>query len=135
MFRLHALRGVSVVALQVALAAPATVANAQNSGQPLPPVTVDAPKAQVRRVARKPTERTALPRRQAERATPAPDRHLPVVIVDGGSANAALGTPPIKQRFALPQESYSIICEYGYLGIHSLNDKIYNEHFTAFIAA
>jgi len=108
MFRLHALRGVSVVALQVALAAPATVANAQNSGQPLPPVTVDAPKAQVRRVARKPTERTALPRRQAERATPAPDRHLPVVIVDGGSANAALGTPPIKQRFALPQESYSI---------------------------
>ena len=108
MFRLHAVRGVGVVALQVALAAPATVASAQNSGQPLPPVTVDAPKAQVRRVARRPAERTELPRRRAERATPPPDRHLPVVIVDGGSANAALGTPPIKQRFALPQESFSI---------------------------
>jgi iron complex outermembrane receptor protein len=108
MFRLHALRGVSVVALQVALIAPAAVANAQNSGQQLPPVTVDAPKVAVKRVARKPVERTALPRRQAEPATPTPDRHLPVVVVDGGSANVSLGTPPIKQRFALPQESYSI---------------------------
>jgi iron complex outermembrane recepter protein len=108
MFRLHALGGVSVVALQVALAAPATVANAQNSGQPLPPVTVDAPKPQVKRVARKPAERTAQPRRQPERTTPVPERHLPVVIVDGGGTNGSLGTPPIKQRFALPQESYSI---------------------------
>ena len=108
MFRLHAAKGVSVVALQVALAAPATVASAQNSGQPLPPVTVDAPRVAVKRIARKPAERTALPRRQAERAAPAPDRPLPVVGVDGGSANASLSTPPIKQRFALPQESYSI---------------------------
>ena len=108
MSRLHALGGVSVVALQVALAAPATVANAQNSGQPLPPVTVDAPKPQVKRVARKSAERTTHPRRQAERATPAPERHLPVVVVDGGAVNASLGTPPIKQRFALPQETYSI---------------------------
>ena len=31
------------------------------------------------------------------------------MVVDGGSgANASLGTPPIKQRFQLPQESYSI---------------------------
>jgi iron complex outermembrane receptor protein len=108
MFRLHALGGVSVVAMQVALAAPATVANAQTSGQPLPPVTVDAPKPQVKRVARKPTERTVPPRRQAERTTPVPERHLPVVVVDGGGANASLATPPIKQRFALPQETYSI---------------------------
>ena len=107
MFRLHALGGVGVVALQVALAAPVTVANAQDDAQGLPPVTVEAPKSQAKRVARKPAVRTALPRRQAERAAPTPERHLPVVIVDGG-ANASLGTPPIKQRFALPQESYSI---------------------------
>jgi iron complex outermembrane recepter protein len=107
MFRLHALSGVGVVALQVALAAPATVANAQNGGEPLPPVTVEAPKSQAKRLARKPADRTALPRRQAKRATPTPHRPLPVVIVDGGT-NASLATPPVKQRFALPQESYSI---------------------------
>jgi iron complex outermembrane receptor protein len=107
MFRLHALGGVGVVALQVALAAPATIANAQDSAQPLPSVTVEAPKSQAKRLARKPAVRTALPRRQAKRVAPAPERHLPVVIVDGGS-NASLATPPIKQRFALPQQSYSI---------------------------
>jgi iron complex outermembrane recepter protein len=107
MFRLHALGGVGVVALQVALAAPATVANAQNSGEPLPPVTVEAPKSQAKRLARKPADRTALPRRQAKRATPTPQRPLPVVIVDGAT-NASLATPPVKQRFALPQETYSI---------------------------
>jgi iron complex outermembrane recepter protein len=107
MFRLHALGGVGVVAVQVALAAPLTVANAQDNAQPLPSVTVDAPKSQAKRVARKPADRTALPQRQAARTTPTADRHLPVVIVDGGT-NASLGTPPIKQRFALPQETYSI---------------------------
>ena len=107
MFRLHALGGVGVVALQVALAGPVTVANAQDDAQGLPPVTVEAPKSQAKRLARKPAVRTALPRRQAARATPTPERHLPVVIVDGG-ADASLGTPPIKQRFALPQEAYSV---------------------------
>jgi iron complex outermembrane recepter protein len=107
MFRLHALGGMGVVALQVALAAPVTVANAQDNAQPLPSVTVEAPKSQAKRVARKPAERTALPRRQAALETPTPARHLPVVIVDGGT-NASLATPPIKQRYALPQESYSI---------------------------
>jgi iron complex outermembrane receptor protein len=109
MFRLHALGGVGVVALQVALAAPVTVANAQDQDneQRLAPVTVEAPKSQAKRLARKPAVQTGLPRRQAKRVAPVPDRHLPVVIVDGGT-NASLGTPPIKQRFALPQETYSI---------------------------
>ena len=48
MFRLHALAGVSVVAVQAALLAPANVANAQGSEQALPAVTVDAPKAALR---------------------------------------------------------------------------------------
>ena len=43
MFRLHALGGVGVVAVQVALLAPATVANAQSGEKVLPPVTVEAP--------------------------------------------------------------------------------------------
>src|SRR6202035_1421331 len=31
-----------------------------------------------------------------------------VINTEGSGANASLSTPPIKQRFALPQESYSI---------------------------
>jgi hypothetical protein len=34
-----------------------------------------------------------------------------------------------------PEESYSIICQYGSLGIDSLSNKIYNEHFAGFVAA
>src|SRR5665213_4314808 len=109
MFRLHALAGVSVAALQVALLAPLTVANArdsaQDNGQALPPVTVEAPKAPVRRVAQKPGERIVARRRPGA----APERKRAVVVVDGGSnANASLDTPPVKQKYALPQESYSI---------------------------
>ncbi len=109
MFRFHARGGVSIVALQVALTAPMTVANAQDGAQALPPVTVDAPKVVVKRVARKPAARTTLPRRPAEAASTAREQNRPVVVVtsDGGS-NASLATPPIKQRFALPQESFSI---------------------------
>jgi iron complex outermembrane recepter protein len=108
MFRLHALAGVSVVAVQVALLAPATVANAQGSDQALPPVTVDAPKAPARRV-RKPGESAAVQRRPPTVAT-AREQHRPVVVIntEGSGASASLETPPIKQRFQLPQESYSI---------------------------
>jgi iron complex outermembrane receptor protein len=109
MFRFHARGGVSIVALQVALTASMTVANAQNSEQELPPVTVDAPKIVVKRVARKPPVRTPLPRRPTEAASTAREQNRPVVVVTSdGSANASLATPPIKQRFALPQESFSI---------------------------
>jgi iron complex outermembrane recepter protein len=109
MFRIHARGGVSLFALQVALTAPTTAANAQDGAQTLPPVTVDAPKIVVKRVARKPAQRTALPRRPAEPASTARQQSRPVVVVtsDGG-ANASLATPPIKQRFSLPQESFSI---------------------------
>ena len=116
MFRLHALRGVSVVALQAALLAPVAVANAQDvaqsngpdNGQALPPVTVEAPKPAAKRVAPKPGERVAAQQRPA--AAPAqPTRNLPVVVVDGGTTvSGSLSTPPVKDRFALPQESYSI---------------------------
>jgi len=109
MFRLHAMRGVSVVVLQAALLATPAAANAEVGEQALPSVTVDAPRAPARRAPRKPRERTAAFKPRTP-ATAVPERHLPVVVVtsDGSGANASLGTPPIKQRFQLPQESYSI---------------------------
>jgi iron complex outermembrane recepter protein len=109
MSRLHALGGVSAAALQVALLAPITPANAQSSGQLLPSVTVEAPKVAKKRVAPKPGEHVAA---RTPRPVAAPSQNRPVVVVDGGNsaanANGSLSTPPIKQRFALPQESYSI---------------------------
>ena len=109
MFRFSALGGASLVVMQAALLAP-TIANAQSSGQPLPPVTVDAPKTAAKRVAQKPGEQAA-PRRKRTAAKPKPQQNQPVVAADQGlgtSANGSLSTPPIKQRFSLPQESYSI---------------------------
>jgi iron complex outermembrane recepter protein len=104
MFRFHALRGVSVVALQVALSASMDVAYAEKGEheQVLPPVTIDAPRAPVRRVARKPDAPSdSIKRRPAE-------RQVPVVVVNASGANASLGTPPVVARFQLPQESFSI---------------------------
>ena len=108
MFRYHALAGVSAIAIQAALLAPAGVANAQSGeANVLPPVTVDALRCrQARRAAQKRAVRSA-----ARRSTPAaPERQLPVVVVDsaGAGANASLGTPPVVARFQLPQQSCSI---------------------------
>jgi iron complex outermembrane receptor protein len=110
MFRRHALCGVSCAALQLALLAPVSVAHAQNSEGVLPPVTIDAPPAPVRRTVRKPGEPSAAARRRTQSAAAASERQMPVVVIstEGGGANASLGTPPIKQRFGLPQESFSI---------------------------
>jgi iron complex outermembrane recepter protein len=110
MFRFHALGGVSVVALQVALSAPISVANAQGGEQALPQVTIDAPRAPVKRAARKPGEQSVAIKRRPQPTAVSPERQIPVVVItsEGGGANASLGTPPIKQRFQLPQESFSI---------------------------
>jgi iron complex outermembrane recepter protein len=109
MFRIHARCGVSIVATQAALVALAGTAHAQTADRVLPPVTVEAPNVPVKRIARKPPVRSAALRPRAQPAAIAQERHLPVVVVStGGGANASLGTPPIKQRFQLPQESFSI---------------------------
>ena len=110
MFRFRTLGGVSFVALQVGLFAPVTAAHAQSAGQALPPVTVDAPKSTTKRVAQKPGDQAALRRkRTAAKPKPEPEQNRPTVVVDtGGAVNGSLATPPIKQRYALPQESYSI---------------------------
>ena len=89
MFRYHALGGVSVIAIQVGLFAPASIAYAQNSEEKaLPPVTVDAPAA-AKRAVRKPANRTAAVRRQTQPAAAAPERQLPVVVVDTPGAGAS----------------------------------------------
>jgi iron complex outermembrane receptor protein len=108
MFRYHALAGVSAIAIQAALLASSDVANAQSgAASVLPPVTIDAPKAQPRRATAKPVARVA---RHSAPAAAAPDRQLPVVVVDtaGAGANASLGTPSAVARFQLPQQSYSV---------------------------
>ena len=108
MFRRHASVGVSLAALQVALLMPAA-AKPQGGEQALPPVTVDAPQ-QAKRAMRKPGERVASQRHRTPRTAAVPERHVPVVVVstEADGANASQGTPPIKQRFQLPQESFSI---------------------------
>jgi iron complex outermembrane receptor protein len=110
MFRFHALGGVSAVALQVALSVPISVANAQGDEQVLPQVTIDAPRTPVKRAAPKPGEQSVAIRRRPQPTAVSPERQIPVVVItsEGGGANASLATPPIKQRFQLPQESYSI---------------------------
>ena len=110
MFRIHALGGVSVVALQLALSAPASVAHAQSGEAVLPPVTVDAPQLQARRAAPKPVQSSAASGRGSRQAAAAPQRQLPVVVIEtaGVGADASPGTPPIKQRYQLPQTSESV---------------------------
>jgi len=108
MFRISALSGVSTLVLGGAMFAPCPPAIAQTSGSALPAITVDAPKQRpVARPAKK-------PQRQA---TAAAGRKKPVARAaanppgpqsDSSGVIASLGTPPVKQRFALPQESYSI---------------------------
>jgi iron complex outermembrane recepter protein len=109
MFRYHALGGVSAIAIQAALLASADLANAQSGdAKVLPPVTVDAPRMQARRAVANPVARVAA--RGRAQGTTAPERQLPVVVVDtaGAGANASLGTPAAVARFQLPQQSYSI---------------------------
>ncbi|HEV7411092.1 MAG TPA: TonB-dependent receptor plug domain-containing protein, partial [Bradyrhizobium sp.] len=102
MFRFHALGGVSVLAL---LLAPATIANANHD---LPPVTVDAP-APAKRAVRKPAPRPTSSARRSQTAATAPQRQLPVVVANAeGSGPAVPGTPPLKQRYQLPQTSESV---------------------------
>jgi iron complex outermembrane recepter protein len=111
MSRRHALRGVSVIALELALMAPASVGYAQSrigEGQrALPPVTVEAPQTQ--RAARKPASRVSVVRRRPQTPAATPERQAPVVADSQGTGvNASAGTPPAATRFSLPQESYSI---------------------------
>src|SRR3984885_5233894 len=108
MFRDRAISSLSTLVLCSVLCAISPKTNAQTAGQPLPPVTIEAPKPrQALQPAKKPPQRTASAARRKKPAATAPANPV-VAQSDSGGANASLGTPPIKQRFQLPQESFSI---------------------------
>jgi iron complex outermembrane receptor protein len=109
MFRYRALSSASTLVLCSAFAAIASMTRAQTANPPeLPPVTVEAPsQRQTARPAKRPAQRTAsAARRRKPVATAA--ANPPAPQGDVGTANASMGTPPVKQRFQLPQQSYSI---------------------------
>src|SRR5215469_7483821 len=90
MYRVHALGGVSAVAIPLALLAPADFARAQEQSQVLPPVTVEAPHQQPRAV-RKPVVRTAATvARRPQKPAPAPVNRIFVpVAASPDQANSA----------------------------------------------
>jgi iron complex outermembrane recepter protein len=107
MSRVHALRGVSSVAIPLALLAPAAPACAQS--QELPPVTVEAPA--LRHVARPATRTAATVRRsQKPAAAPRPQERIfvPVSQSPDQATSASLGPPAAVTRYQLPQQSFSI---------------------------
>lgn len=111
MFRISALSGASTVVLCSVLCVSHSPAIAQTAGRSLPPVTVEAPaQRQVARPAKKPQRQAtaaARPKKPAAAAAnpPAPQGNDQN---DGSGVKESLATPPIKQRFQLPQESTSI---------------------------
>jgi iron complex outermembrane recepter protein len=108
MFRYRALSGASTLVLCSALSAIPSLTRAQTAERPLPPVTVQAPpQRQVVNPAKKPTRRTASAARRTKPVATAAAKP-PAPQGDGNGVTASLATPPIKQRFQLPQESYSI---------------------------
>src|ERR1700691_4383818 len=108
MFRYRPSGSASTLMLCSALSAIPAMAGAQTASQSLPPVTVDAPgQRSVLRPAKKPAQRTATVSRRKKPVVTAAAKP-PVVQNDGDGPNGSLTTPPIKQRFQLPQESYSI---------------------------
>jgi iron complex outermembrane receptor protein len=105
MFREHALKGVSVIAMELALLMPP--ANAQSGENVLPPVVVRAPAAPAVRIARQRSERPVTGQRRPKPAT-APQAPVVSANIDGGGVNGSFHTPPAVARFQLPQESFSI---------------------------
>ena len=107
MFRYRAPSSASTLVLCSTLSAIPSMACAQTAGQPLPPVTIEAPtERQSLQPARKPPPGTAMTsRRKKPVATAAAG---PPVAPNDSGTNASPGTPPIKQRFQLPQEAVSI---------------------------
>ena len=111
MLRLHALSGASTLVLCSALCVPSSIAVAQTANQSLPPVTIDAPKQrQAAQPARPQQQRTAS---AARRKKPVATAAAMPATAQGNSdaARSSLGTPPIKQKYQLPQTTASITAE------------------------
>lgn len=114
MVRISALGGAGTAMLCGALSVSSTAAIAQTADRTLPAVTVEAPvQRQVARPAKKPQRQTtaaARPKKPAAAAAvpPAPQGNDQN---DGSGVKESLATPPIKQRFQLPQQSTSITAQ------------------------
>jgi iron complex outermembrane receptor protein len=109
MYRKSALLGAS--AIGIASFVQVDAVQAQSSS--LPPVTVEAPKQALSRAPKSTGPRTvavrrAAPKPAAARPTGQPPAPAVSANIDGGGVQASYGTPPVKQRFQLPQESYTI---------------------------
>ena len=104
MLRVHALFGVSAVAVQAALLASTGTALAESSDNVLPPVTVEAPRSRPQ-AARKPARRSAA----KPRAVPSAAANQPrLVVYPQDPGRASLGTPEAVARYQLPQRSFSV---------------------------
>jgi len=107
MFRHHALGSASLLVLCSAFSLTPSRTSAQTPDRTLPPVTVEAPtQRQAVRPAGKPQRIVSASRRKKPVATPAASP--PAAQSDGAVANASLGTPPIKEKYQLPQTSAGI---------------------------
>jgi iron complex outermembrane receptor protein len=108
MFSYRASSSASTLVLCGTLCAIPSITRAQTADRPLPPVTIEAPTPrQAVQPARRPPQLTAVASRRKKPLATAP-AHPVVAQSQDGSANASLGTPPVKQRFQLPQETFSI---------------------------
>src|ERR1700722_14102451 len=105
--RHRALDSASMLVLCGTLGALPSTTRAQTANSPLPPVTIEAP---TQRQALSPAKRQQRQAAVARRKKPvaAASAKPPVADSDPSGLKASLGTPPIKQRFQLPQESFSI---------------------------
>ncbi|SHH39662.1 TonB-dependent receptor [Bradyrhizobium erythrophlei] len=105
--RHRALGSASMLVLCGTLGALPSTTRAQTANSSLPPVTIEAPtQRQALSPAKRQQRQAAVARRKKPVATAS--AKPPVVDSDPSGLKASLGTPPIKQRFQLPQESFSI---------------------------
>jgi iron complex outermembrane recepter protein len=105
--RHRALGGASMLVLCGTLGALPSTTRAQTANSPLPPVTIEAPTPrQALSPAKRQQRQAAVARRKKPVATAS--AKPPVAESDPSGLKASLATPPIKQRFQLPQESFSI---------------------------
>jgi iron complex outermembrane receptor protein len=109
MLRHPALGSAGTLVLCGALSAVPSSTRAQTADRTLPPVTVQAPaRRQAVPQVKKPSQRIAAASRSRKKPVVTASAKPPAVDSDPSGLKASLGTPPIKQRFQLPQESFSI---------------------------
>jgi iron complex outermembrane receptor protein len=106
MLRFRALNSASMLVLCSAASAIPSVTKAQNST--LPPVTIEAPNQRqaVRQATKRASQRTVAAARRKKPEAPAVTANPQSNPSD--AVRASLADPPIKQRFQLPQQSFSI---------------------------